>query len=70
MIHKGSTALEAAGEIHSDLARGFIRAEITAYDDFAKAGSWDAAKHAGLMRLEGKEYVMHDGDIMLVRFKV
>ena len=69
-IHKGEKALDAAGEIHSDLARGFIRAEIVFYDDFAKAGSWDAAKHAGLMKLEGKDYVMQDGDIMVVRFKV
>ena len=69
-IHKGEKAVEAAGEIHSDLARGFIRAEIVSYDDFAKAGSWDAAKQAGLMKLETKDYIMQDGDIMVVRFKV
>lgn len=69
-VDKGSKAVEAAGKIHSDLARGFIRAEIVSYDDFAKAGSWDAAKAAGLMRLETKDYIVKDGDIMVVRFKV
>lgn len=69
-INQGDTAVEAAGKIHSDLARGFIRAETLAYDDFVKAGSWQAAKDAGLIRLEGKEYVMHDGDIVMIRFKV
>ncbi len=69
-IDKGDKAVEAAGKIHSDLARGFIRAEIVSYEDFRKAGSWDAAKAAGLMRLETKDYVMKDGDIMVVRFKV
>ncbi|MHB1458799.1 MAG: DUF933 domain-containing protein, partial [Armatimonadota bacterium] len=53
-----------------DLARGFIRAEIVSYADFEKTGSFEAAKTAGLMRLEGKDYIMHDGDIMVVRFKV
>lgn len=69
-IEKGTHAVDAAGKIHSDLARGFIRAEIVSYEDFAKAGSWQAAKDAGYMRLEGKEYVVRDGDIMVVRFKV
>lgn len=69
-INQGDTAVEAAGKIHSDLARGFIRAEVLAYDDYVKAGSWQAAKDAGLLRLEGKEYVVKDGDIMHIRFKV
>lgn len=69
-ICAGDNAVTAAGKIHTDLARGFIRAEIVSYDDFVKAGSFEAAKTAGLMRLEGKDYVMHDGDIMVVRFKV
>ncbi|MBP6964729.1 MAG: DUF933 domain-containing protein, partial [Armatimonadetes bacterium] len=69
-VDKGAKAVEAAGKIHSDLERGFIRAEIVPYDDFAKAGSWEAAKAAGLMKLETKDYVMRDGDIMVVRFKV
>jgi len=69
-IESGTHAVDAAGSVHSDMARGFIRAEILRYDDFAKAGSWQAAKEAGLVKLEGKEYVMRDGDLMLVRFKV
>jgi hypothetical protein len=69
-IEKGDKAVDAAGKIHSDLARGFIRAEIVSYEDFQKAGSFEAAKSGGLMRLEGKDYIMHDGDIMVVRFKV
>ncbi|HAH86775.1 MAG TPA: redox-regulated ATPase YchF, partial [Armatimonadetes bacterium] len=69
-IRKGEKAVDAAGEIHSDLARGFIRAEIVSWEDFLKAGSFEAAKSEGLMRLEGKDYVMQDGDIMVVRFKV
>ena len=69
-VDKGAKAVEAAGKIHSDLERGFIRAEIVPYDDFAKAGSWEAAKAAGLMKLETKDYAMRDGDIMVVRFKV
>ncbi len=69
-INKGDKAVEAAGKIHSDLERGFIRAEIVSYDDFAKAGSWEAAKAASLMKLETKDYVIKDGDIMVVRFKV
>lgn len=69
-INKGERAVDAAGKIHSDLARGFIRAEIVSYDDFVKAGSFEAAKSQGLMRLEGKDYTMQDGDIMVVRFKV
>ena len=69
-IDKGDKAVDAAGKIHSDLARGFIRAEIVSYDDFVKAGSFEAAKTAGLMRLETKDYIIQDGDIMVVRFKV
>jgi len=69
-IQAGDTAQTAAGKIHSDLARGFIRAEVTAYEDFVKYGSIKEAKNQGKMRLEGKEYVVQDGDIMLIRFKV
>ena len=69
-ICRGDKAVEAAGKIHSDLARGFIRAEIVSYADFDAKGSFEAAKAAGLMRLEVKDYVMQDGDIMVVRFKV
>ena len=69
-INDGTRALDAAGKIHSDLARGFIRAEVLAYEDSVRVGHWDAAKSSGLIRLEGKEYVVSDGDIMSIRFKV
>jgi ribosome-binding ATPase len=69
-IPVGANAVTAAGRIHSDLARGFIRAEVMAFDDLITSGTWDAAKHAGKLRLEGKEYLVHDGDILHVRFKV
>jgi ribosome-binding ATPase len=69
-IRQGAKAPEAAGAIHSDLERGFIRAEVIAYDDMIKTGSAAAAKEKGLMRLEGKEYVVKDGDVMLFRFNV
>ena len=69
-IGDGTRALDAAGKIHSDLARGFIRAEVLAYEDSVRVGDWDAAKTSGLIRLEAKEYVVSDGDIMSIRFKV
>ena len=69
-IIKGTKAPQAAGKIHSDIERGFIRAEVTAYDDVAEYGSMNAVKEKGLMRLEGKEYEMKDGDIVLFRFNV
>jgi GTP-binding protein YchF len=69
-IPAGSNALTAAGRIHSDLARGFIRAEVLAFDDLIASGTWDAAKAANKLRLEGKEYPVKDGDILHVRFKV
>ena len=69
-IHRGDTAVESAGVIHSDIQRGFIRAEIVHYDDFIAAGSMAKAKEKGTVRLEGKEYVMKDGDIVLFRFNV
>lgn len=65
-IHKGETAPEAAGEIHSDLQRGFIRAEVIEWNKMVEAGGWAAAKSKGWVRTEGKEYVMKDGDIMNV----
>ncbi len=67
---RGATALECAGTIHSDLARGFIRAEVVSYDDLMAAGSNAAAKAQGKVRLEGKEAVIHDGDVLLIRFNV
>ncbi len=69
-VHKGAKAPEAAGVIHSDFERGFIRAETIAYDDFVKFGGETGAKEAGRMRAEGKEYVVQDGDILLFRFNV
>ncbi|SHJ17058.1 redox-regulated ATPase YchF [Lutispora thermophila] len=69
-ITKGTKAPQAAGKIHSDFERGFIRAEIVAYDDLISCGSYAAAKEKGLVRLEGKEYVMKDGDICNFRFNV
>jgi ribosome-binding ATPase YchF (GTP1/OBG family) len=62
--------VEAAGKIHSDIARGFIRAEVVGFRDFSDLGSWNAAKDAGKHRLEGKEYVMQDGDCVVFRFNV
>ncbi len=69
-IKKGTKAPQAAGKIHTDFERGFIRAEIVAYDDLMACGSMAAAKEKGLVRSEGKEYVMQDGDITLFRFNV
>jgi len=67
---RGETAYDAAGEIHSDFQRGFIRAETVAYDDFLKAGSYKAAREQGMVRSEGRDYVVKDGDILLFRFNV
>jgi GTP-binding protein YchF len=67
-IPVGATAVEAAGAIHSDLARGFIRAEVVAYEDLMAAGSMAEARKQGTLRLEGKEYVVKDGDIVHIRF--
>lgn len=69
-ITKGTKAPQAAGKIHSDIERGFIRAEIVSYDDLIACGSYTAAKEKGLVRLEGKDYVMQDGDVTLFRFNV
>ncbi len=69
-IHKGYTAPQAAGVIHTDFERGFIRAEVIKYADFVHYGSWAACKEAGKMSVEGKAYVVEDGDIMLFRFNV
>ena len=69
-IKKGTKAPQAAGKIHSDFERGFIRAEIVSYDDLMACGTYNAAKEKGLVRSEGKEYVMQDGDVVLFRFNV
>lgn len=69
-FRKGMKAPQCAGVIHSDFERGFIRAETVSYDDLVEAGSMAAAKEAGKVRLEGKEYIVQDGDVMLFRFNV
>lgn len=69
-IKKGTKAPAAAGKIHSDIERGFIRAEVVSYDDLMREGSMNAVKEKGLLRSEGKEYIMQDGDIVLFRFNV
>ena len=69
-IKKGTKAPQAAGKIHTDFEKGFIRAEVVAFDDLMECGTMAAAREKGLVRLEGKEYVMNDGDIVLFRFNV
>ena len=69
-IRKGFTAPQAAGVIHTDFERGFIKAEIVSYDDLVAAGSMAAARAAGRVRIEGKDYVMADGDVTEFRFNV
>ena len=69
-IRQSSRAQDAAGAIHSDIARGFIRAEIVSYDDLIAAGSYATAREQGLLRLEGKEYIMQEGDVVNFRFNV
>ena len=69
-IKKGTKAPQAAGKIHSDIERGFIKAEVVSYDDLMKEGSMVAAKEKGLVRSEGKEFIMQDGDIVLFKFNV
>ena len=69
-IKKGTKAPQAAGKIHTDFERGFIKAEIVSYNDLIANGSYQKAKEAGLVRLEGKEYVMKDGDIVEFKFNV
>ncbi len=69
-IRRGTKAQQAAGKIHSDIERGFIRAETIAYEDIKEYGTMSAAKEVGKVRLEGKEYIVQDGDVMLFRFNV
>jgi ribosome-binding ATPase YchF (GTP1/OBG family) len=69
-VHRGARAPEAAGEIHTDFERGFIRAETIAFDDYVKFGGEAGARDAGKLRSEGKDYVVQDGDVMLFRFNV
>ena len=69
-VHRGATAPEAAGEIHSDLQKGFIRAEVISYDDLVALGGLVEAKAKGKLRLEGKEYLVQDGDVLNIRFNI
>ena len=69
-IRSGSTAVEAAGKVHSDIARGFIRAEVIAYEDYVGLGSEAACRQAGKLKMQGKDYVMRDGDVVHFRFNV
>ena len=69
-IKKGTKAPQAAGKIHTDIERGFIKAEVISYDELIKAGSMNNAKEKGLIRMEGKDYIMQDGDIVLFKFNV
>ena len=69
-MKEGATAPEAAGVIHTDFQKGFIRAEVVAYEDFVSLGGEQAAKDAGKWRLEGKEYIVKDGDVVHFRFNV
>jgi ribosome-binding ATPase len=69
-VEVGATAPQAAGVIHTDFERGFIRAEVIAFDEYVRLGGEGKAKEAGKMRLEGKEYIVHDGDVMHFRFNV
>ena len=66
-VERGGTAVDAAGKIHTDLAKGFIRAEVTAFDDIQRAGSMREVKAKNLQRLEGKDYIMKDGDVVFFR---
>ena len=69
-IKAGTNAQKSAGEIHTDIEKGFIRAEVVAFDEFIKNSGWNGAKDKGVMRLEGKEYIVKDGDVMYFRFNV
>jgi GTP-binding protein YchF len=69
-VTKGATAPQAAGKIHTDMQRGFIRMEVVSYDDLMQYGSWNGAKEAGKLRIEGKDYIVQDGDCCFVRFSV
>jgi hypothetical protein len=69
-VRRGASALEAAGTIHSDLAKGFIRAEVVGYEDLVTLGGLSEARTKGKLRLEGKEYTVKDGEIVHIRFNI
>ena len=70
LFRRNTRAQDVAGDIHTDMARGFIRAEVVSYDALVESGSWDAARKHGALRLEGKDYPVQDGDVLLIRFNV
>ena len=70
LFGRNTRAQDIAGDIHTDMARGFIRAEVVSYDALVENGSWDAARKQGALRLEGKDYPVQDGDVLLIRFNV
>jgi len=69
-FHRGGTAFDAAGEIHTDFQRGFIRAETIGWEEFVRAGSYKVARERGLVRSEGRDYAVRDGEVLLFRFNV
>jgi ribosome-binding ATPase YchF (GTP1/OBG family) len=69
-VNRGATAPEAAGVIHSDMQKGFIRAEVVSYDDLIALGSFAEARNQGKLRLEGKKYIVQDGDVIEIRFNI
>ena len=69
-VHRGATAPEAAGAIHTDFQKGFIRAEVVTYDDLAALGSLSEARAKGKLRVEGKEYVVQEGEVLNIRFAI
>jgi hypothetical protein len=69
-IPAGATAQQAAGKIHSDMARGFIRAEVIGFAELERAGAWEKAKEKGLIRLEGKDYLLQEGEVCYFRFSI
>jgi ribosome-binding ATPase YchF (GTP1/OBG family) len=68
-VARGTKVIDAAGKIHTDMQKGFIKAEVLAYDDFIRAGGFGEGQNRGYTKIEGKEYVVHDGDIILVKFR-
>jgi ribosome-binding ATPase YchF (GTP1/OBG family) len=67
-IRRGATAWDAAGQIHSDMQRGFVRAEVIPWDELLDAGGWARARERGTLRIEGRDYVVADGDVIVIRF--
>jgi ribosome-binding ATPase YchF (GTP1/OBG family) len=70
LVRRGSSIVQAAGKIHTDMARGFIRAEVVKYDDLIELGSEEKVKNAGRLAVKGKDYIVEDGDILFIRFNV